>query len=284
MASEARSIVGLIGEGTLDGELASQLWLLIEGRVPIIVASDDDPTEASMVLTALLDFLPPTVSVVELAGSTESFSWLPQASELGWPGTVDLKADADPVRPDRTVLLAAGLADRGKRSTPGPVARIAVRAASIGYGLAATMRAGSLEAVFTALRQAPVGLSDDECSHLGVVLIVQRVDDGSRRVTAAHFVRPMARDVHGHVQRLGPAVIATWDPGSAAFAHFGWGVTPEFARRVGRHAGDFEVEVERRRDYLERLVAGDVGDSDGVRRAIRGYRPAAAFDAPRMDA
>ncbi len=284
MASQARSIVRLIGDGTVDGELAAQLWLLIDGRVPIVVASDDDPAGASMVLAALLDFLPSVVSIVELAGPAESFSWLPQASELGWPGKADLKADTDPVRPDRTVLMAAGLADEGPRATPGAVARIAVRAASIGYGLAATMRAGSLEDVFAALGAGPVGLSDDECSHLGVVLVVRRLVDGRRRVTAAHFVRPIARDVHGHLQRLGPAVIATWDPESDGFEHFGWGVTPELARRVGRHAGDFEIELDRRQAYLDHLLAGGAIDAGEVRDAIRAYRPAEPFDAPRMDA
>jgi Flp pilus assembly CpaF family ATPase len=35
-----RSIVELLRAGTLDAELAATLWVLIEGRVPIIVAAD----------------------------------------------------------------------------------------------------------------------------------------------------------------------------------------------------------------------------------------------------
>ena len=38
---QPRSIVELIGSGTLDSELAAQLWLLIEARVPIVVAAED---------------------------------------------------------------------------------------------------------------------------------------------------------------------------------------------------------------------------------------------------
>ena len=64
---------------------------------------------------------------------------------------------------------------------------------------------------------------------------------------AAHYVRPTARDEHGHTQRLGPAVLATWDAATDRFEHFGWGITPELARRVDRKAGDFELEVDRRR-------------------------------------
>ena len=136
----------------------------------------------------------------------------------------------------------------------------------------------------TALRQPPVRLTDDELSHLGVVLILRRLDDGRRRVVAAHYVRPVARDAHGHLQRLGPAVLATWDPTTDAFEHFGWGVTPELA--AGSAAGPATSR--------SRWIAGatsrgrssrtGVTEPNAVRRAIHAYQPAPAFDAPRDDA
>ena len=80
-------------------------------------------------------------------------------------------------------------------------------------------------------------------------------------------------------------MLATWDPATDTFEHFGWGVTPELARRVGRPAGDFEIEVDRRRDYLDELVrTGVMTEPAAARTAIRAYRPAPAFDAPRGDA
>ncbi len=274
----------LIGSGTLDAELAAQLWLLVEARVPIVVAAEDQGVGKSTMLGALLDFLPPDVRVVELAGEDETFEWLPQASELGWPGTAHASPDADPVRPDTTVLLALELSDHTPAYTWGEAARIAVRAASIGYGLAATIHADSLDEVFDRLRRPPVRLADDELSHLGVVLVLRRLDDSRRRVVAAHYVRPVARDVHSHVQRLGPAVLATWNPEADAFEHFGWGVIPELARRVGRRAGDFEIEVDRRREHLDRLVASGITAPQPARDAIRAYLPAPAVDAPGSDA
>ena len=278
---EPRSIVELIASGMLDAELAAQLWLLIEARVPTVVAAEAQGVGKTTLLNALLDFLPPDVRVVELAGEDETFEWLPQASELGWPGTAHPTPDADPVRPDTTVLLARELSDHLAVYTWGEQARIAVRAASVGYGLAATIHANSLDEVFDALRQPPVRLADDELSHLGIVLVLRRDDDGRRRVVAAHYVRPVARDQHGHLQRLGPAVLATWDPETDGFEHFGWGVTPELARRVGRHAGDFEIEADRRRDHLDRLVATGVTEPQPARDAIRAYQPAPAVDAPK---
>lgn len=281
---KSRSIVELIRSGTLDAELAAQLWLLVEARVPIVVAAEAQGTGKSTLLAALLDFLPASVRIVELAGETETFHWLPQASELGWPGAARPSPGGDPVRPDTTVLLAPELSDHLPSYTWGEGARVAVRAASIGYGLAATIQADSLDGVFEALRRPPVRLADDELSHLGVVLVLRTVDGGRRRVVAAHYVRPMARDVHGHLQRLGPAVLATWDAAEDAFEHFGWGVTPELALRVGRRAGDFEIETDRRRDYLETLVATGVTEPGPARAAIRAYRPAPVFDAQGNDA
>ncbi len=279
-----RSIVALIRDGTLDTELAATIWLLLEGRVPLVIAAEEQGAGKSTLLNALTAFLPPTLRLVELAGESETFAWLPQASELGWPGAAVGSPGGDPVRPDTTVLYAAELSDHTPFYTWGRAAQIAVRATSIGYGLAATIHADSLDDVFETLRRWPVRLTDDELSHLGVVLVLRRLDDDRRRVVAAHYVRPVARDVHGHLQRLGPAVLATWDPETDSMEQFGWGVTPELARRVGLRAGDFEVEVDRRREYLDGLVATGVTDPQPVTDAIRAYRPAAPFDAPGHDA
>ena len=267
-----RSIVELIRSGTLDAELAATLWVLIEGRVPVIVAGDEGGAGKTTLLDALLDFLPPGVHTRQLAGASETFGWLPQATELGWQGTPAAAGSAPTVRPDTTVLIAEELSDHLPAYTWGQEARIAIRAASIGYQLAATIHADTLEAVFEQLRRPPVRADDDELSRLGLVLIVRRLDDDRRRVTAAHYIRPTARDEHGHVQRLGPAVLATWDPGTDRFEHFGWGVTPELARRVERKAGDFELEVGRRRDYLHDLATAGSTDVDAVRTAIQAYR------------
>jgi hypothetical protein len=275
-----RSVIELIGSGTLDAELAAQLWLLVEARVPLIVAARAQNAGKTTLLRAMLDFLPPETRAIELAGEDETFGWLPQASELGWPGRPALVPGAEPVRPESTVILASELSDHMPAYTWGIAARVAVRAVSIGYGLAATIHADSLDEVFEALRQPPVRSTDDELSHLGIVLILRQVERGGRRVVAAHYVRPVVRDQHGHLQRLGPAVLATWDPTTDTFEHFGWGVTPELAMRTGRPAGDFEIEVDRRRDYLADLVRLGVTDPMAARAAIRDYRPAPAFDAP----
>lgn len=279
-----RSIVELVRAGTLDAELAALLWLLVEARLPVIAAAERSRTGKSTVLGALLDFLPPGTRRIELRGSDEDFAWLPHAVELGWPGRPDPAAVAHArVTPASTYLLAAELSDHHPLYTWGDAARVAVRALSVGYGLGATVHADSLEEVFDLLHRPPVAVTDDELSRLGVVLILRAVapppgdvaDGPVRRLVAAHYVRPLSRDANGHVQRLPPAVLATWDPRADRHEHFAWGVAPELAVRIGRRTGDFMAEQNRRRDYLAGLASAGVTDVDAVRAAIDGYRAAA---------
>ncbi len=285
-----RSIVELIRAGTLDAELAALLWVLIEGRVPLVVAAEPRLAGKTTLLESLLMFLPPGIQTRELAGAMESFDWLPQAPELGWrrphsPEAIAARVTgrpSPPIRPDNTVLLVPEFSDHLPSYTWGAEARIAIRAVAIGYGMAATIHADSLDGVFDQLRRPPVSLGDDELSRLGIVLILRPVGDGLRRVVAAHYVRPTARDEHGHVQRLGPAVLATWDPGHDRFEHFGWGITPELAVRLERRPGDLEIDIDRRRDYLAGLAEAGIVEVDALRAAIDGFRtiPADATGIP----
>jgi hypothetical protein len=124
-----------------------------------------------------------------------------------------------------------------------------LRAASLGAGFAATIRAASLEEVRERL-QIAAGAGEDELSYLGVVIVV----DAAGRVAAAHHVRPIALDGQGHVQRLGPAVLAARDARSGQLEHFAWGVMPELATRMSTKAGDLEAEIDTRRDVLRHAV------------------------------
>ncbi len=143
----ARSITELIRAGTLDAELAATLWVLIEGRVPVIVAAATTGTGKSTLQDALLGFVPRDVRQIELAGAAETFDWLPQASELGWQRTRDrATGSGEPtpaVRPETAMLVVPEFSDHLPSYTWGEEARIAIRAATIGYGLMGTLHADS---------------------------------------------------------------------------------------------------------------------------------------------
>jgi hypothetical protein len=287
--AERRSIVRLIGDGTLDAGLAALLWLSVGARLPVVVAAGPRGTGKSTILDAVLAFLPPAVSWRVLAGYAEDFEWLPEAPTLGWrshgfggigPAQATVAASlsgsdetAARVAPESTYLLVPEFSDHLPFYTWGEPARIAVRALSRGYGLGGTIHAESLEEVFAELGGPRVGLTDDELSHLGIVLILRAFrgragEEPFRRIVAAHYVRPVARDSGGHVQRLGPAVLATWDGEADRFEDFSWGVASELAERVGRTPAEFEVERDRRSAYLTQLVETGVDDPDAVAVAI----------------
>ncbi|HEY3335020.1 MAG TPA: hypothetical protein VGK16_07245 [Candidatus Limnocylindrales bacterium] len=250
-------IVALVRGGTLDAELAALLWLLIEARLPAIVAGASDGPRDDLV-AALCELLQADARVIELAGDAEEFEWLPEATELGWrrehPVVPAASRDATPRASSSTaVVVARHLAGTGPAATRGPRARLVVRALSLGYGLVAGMDAADLEGVFDMLAAAPVGSDEDERSRLGVVLACATVAAGPR-VLAAHYVRPVSRDQHGHVQRLPPAVLATWNMVADTFDHFAWGVLPELAARIGVRPLDLEREQARRAAALRAVV------------------------------
>lgn len=223
--SAAPSIVALVAQGVLDAELAALVWLLVEARIPLIVAAPEGRAGAGGQL---------------LAGIIGSIHADEQTEALVAP------------------LTAAGASNlvRGRRA-------------------GGVLEASSLEAVRSRLGSGPLPLSEDQLTFLGCVLVIGEGAAGRRgrlRVTAAHYVRPLARDAHGHSQRLDPAVLAAWDPRLERYEHFAWGVLPEIAARLGRRAGDLEADLHHRRDDLAGLAKGGLTDLGEVRRLIAGYR------------
>ncbi|MEO8468159.1 MAG: hypothetical protein ABI573_00675 [Chloroflexota bacterium] len=243
VSGEPPSLVELVRRGVLDAELAALVWVLVEGRIPLIVAAPG----------ALLDS---GLAADVLRGTLAS------------------------LRPD------IGLAGIDASDIATPLGLRAARAVVIGDRIGGLVRADSLQSIYDRLgAEPPLGLSVDELSFLGCVLVL--ADDAAppvdaadpsmaarraTRVVAAHYVRPLHRDEHGHPQLLGPAVLATWEPARSVFEHFAWGVLPEIAARLGRKAGDLEADLHHRRDDIGGLATAGVASLAEVGRLIAGYR------------
>ncbi len=213
-AASVPTLASLVAAGVFDAGLAGLAWLLLEDGVPVHVAGRE-PSAAEALLDALISALPPERRPGPSVGG-------------GVP---------------RLVRVAGPLA----ATSPPGVLRAALAATTGRSGLAASILAEDLPGVLAVFRGQ--GLGDDEISFMGMVLIVGSSRDGeigagdaSGRVVAAHYLRPVARDVGGHVQRLVPAVLATLDPERSRYDHFAWGIYPELAARTGRRAGDLEHE------------------------------------------
>jgi hypothetical protein len=156
-----------------------------------------------------------------------------------------------------------------------PMSRVAAGKLTRGQRPGGVVPGASLEDVHRRLAAPPLPMSDDELTFLGCVLVLGPSTDAAKpgplRVVAAHYARPLARDAHGHQQRLAPAVLATWDGRAGRYEHFSWGVLPEIAARLGRKAGDLEADLHHRRDDLAGLAKAGIVSLDEVRRLIAGY-------------
>ncbi|HEY4227663.1 MAG TPA: hypothetical protein VGM49_04940 [Candidatus Limnocylindrales bacterium] len=221
----APSLIELIARGVVDAELAALIWVLVEGRVPLVIAAPPDRLGAGgQLLAGIIGSIQPDTAVDAIVGP------------MGAAGASSLI--------------------RGRRA-------------------GGVLEAGSLADVRARLGSGPLPLTDDQLTFLGCVLVVGAAGESGRgklRVTAAHYVRPLARDAHGHSQRLDPAVLAAWDPRLERYEHFAWGVLPEIAGRLGRRAGDLEADLHHRRDDLAGLAKAGITSMDEVRRLIAGYK------------
>lgn len=265
----------LLAARSLDAELAALLWLLLEARIPL-VAVGASGSGRDAVLDGLTGLLAADARLAEVAPD-DDFEWLPEAVELGWrrerrdlPGPGTAAASAAPASAAPTpvgastpevvrvssstgVLVARALGEPD--GIAGARARIVVRALALGYGLLATMSGDGLDDALNALHDPAVGTDPDERSRLGVVLAVAD-DAGTPRVTAAHYVRPVALDTHGHVQRLPPAILSTWNLERDRWEHFAWGVIPDLAGRLGVRPIELEREQVRRAGILGGATGG----------------------------
>jgi len=219
------SLPRFVAAGVLDAELAALAWLLLEDGVPVLVAGTGHGGRPGR--DALLDAIVAT---------------LPADRRPDW---------AAPAAEQRVVRVAGTLAI----SSPPGLLRAALAATTGRSGLVAAIEATDLAGVLAVLRAQ--GLTEDEISFLGTVLVLGTDGNPSggaggspARVVAAHYLRPVALDAGGHVQRRGPALLATWDPERSQYDHFAWGIYAELAAHTGRRAGDLEREHAERAERL----------------------------------
>jgi hypothetical protein len=227
----------LVGARLLDAPLAALAWLMLERGVPVIVAGRE-AAAAGALLDALSAALPRDRRPDPVAG----------------PGG------------DRLVRVAERL-DVG---TPPGILRAALGVTTGRSGLAVAVGADDFAGVLAVLRGQ--GLSDDEISFMGVVLVlgardtgpaagatsVRRPDSGGpARLVAAHYLRPVVLDAGGHPRRLPPAVLATWDPAADAWDDYTWGIAADLAERARMRLGDLEAERDRRAAALTDHASGE---------------------------
>ena len=203
-------LADLVRDGVLDAELAGLVWLLAEARTPVLVVGPD---------AAARDRRPGRRGRGPAAGRSPG-DRAPgrrlRVAARGRGARLAARAGRGSGRsratrsPPPTASWSPGASGQPD-GIAGERARIVVRALSLGYGLLADgRRSRPRRRVRDASATPPSGRTRTSARAWAWSLVL---DVAARaRVVAAHYVRPVARDPHGHVQRLPPAVLATWNP------------------------------------------------------------------------
>jgi len=131
------------------------------------------------------------------------------------------------------------------------------------------VRGSSLEDLLRLSGAAESNEVPDDARELGIVAVLGQPDDGGPiRLVRAHYVRPIERDVAGHLQRRPPALLSALDEATSRLDHFFWAITDELATRVATEAHEFEIAHRRRARLLTDLVTARVFDGPDLRRHI----------------
>lgn len=149
------SLLDLIRNNTLDVDTAALLWLLVENKSSIIVASMPQLAGKTTLLSALMDFAPPRYERVYANGQDEDFSFL---------------ARTDPAN---TYILIPELSDHTPAYLWGDAVQTLFKSLGQGYSMAATMHADTPEQVLDMLAGYPVYISRDALHHVRVIVNIK---------------------------------------------------------------------------------------------------------------
>ncbi len=245
------SILELVNSGTIDLRLASFLWLLMKYRASIVVAAGPSYAGKTTTLNAILDFLDPTVELVELHGGEEDFGFTRTSP------------------PAKTYLVAEEF-NYHMDYVWGEAAEKAFGLISEGYGLAGTLHARTAKEAVLVLHNY-FSLSVPLIANLDVVVVLnvmrgwRRNAELERRIESVTLVSPVK-------DNIGLQVVSAWEMGNDTFA-----LADEKALQIAMEKkfdiGETKIakEMEIRQRLLTRLLLEGRTTRDEVRRAIIGF-------------
>jgi|FaiFalDrversion3_1042247.scaffolds.fasta_scaffold02394_2 flagellar protein FlaI len=247
------SIVELILAGTLDTRLAALLWLAVDRKASLILASEPPMAGKTTLLTALIDLLPPHYEVVYTWGWREDFAWLRETD------------------PAHTYIMVNEISDHLPTYLWGPPVRRVFEALAHGYSLGATMHATSPREVWEQLTAPPVEVGADLLARvhlLGFLDVIYGSGGVVRRLVCLHLVLPPSPG-----GRYPPTLpIASWDARGETFLLALDGSPGEaLAQRLGLSPSTLRMEMGERSALLGRLARDHIVERAAVRCSILSY-------------
>lgn len=258
------SIVEIADAGTISFRLAALLWIMLEARRSIVLASDPPMSGKTTTLSALMPFLPPRTRHVFIRGLAETFDYTHQ-------GTAS-----------NAYLLVNELSSHLPVYLWGRKAVRMFRTLRDGYGLATTMHADDVDGVLSQLRDE-LGVPVEDLARIDLVGIM-RLYRGRTVITGHDDVPPEMR--YGAVRRrlvsmhlvvaggdrIETPALSSWDAETDEHAVSMEPLLPELARRSGKTEEDFCETLLERETFLTELRARGTTRPREVARAIASYR------------
>jgi hypothetical protein len=244
------SVTELIAAGSLDAPLAALLWLALERRTSIIVAAGPNGAGKTVTLTALLDFVPPSIRRVHLQGMAEDFAFV--------TGAV----------PQSTYLLCSEISDHLPIYLWGRRVRRLFELLPLGFALGATLHANSVEDTLAFLRDLPLGVPDALLARIPLVLTLavrRRGGELLRRVASLHLLTGSP----GGVQ---PTQLAAWDPRADRHRLLLDATAAPLVEALGLPVPALRAEIDQRARWLEDLLARGDPSPTALRAALAYWR------------
>ncbi len=249
---ERLSVLDIYKSGTLDFKLASLLWLLMEQRASVLVASLPMLAGKTTILNILLDFLPPTIKQIHMQGLLEDFSFLKE--------TV----------PQDTYLVASEFSEDRMDYMWGPPAQRAFQLLEKGYAIGGTIHARTAKEALALLHgylQVPV----ETLGNMDAVVTLRatrgktRFDDPIRRIDSISLILP-------HPDGLSLNIIVSRELGTDTL------IFPDnqeleaaLKQKFSLKNVHFAEEMETRAKLLARLLVEGHTTRDEVKRTVTDY-------------
>jgi hypothetical protein len=154
------SILNLVESNTLDFKLAGLLWIIMESRASVLIASGPIFAGKTTLLHSLLDLLPPDLRLYSLRGFDEDFGFI------------------DRYKPETTYLVSEEISNHQYEYLWGHQVQKTFRLLAKGYRLGTTIHAWDIRDVAHLLHSyLKVPLSD--IAHLGIVITLHATNGRS---------------------------------------------------------------------------------------------------------
>ncbi len=250
--SNRPNLISMVKNGTLDSRLAATLWLLFDRGSSVIFASENKLAGKTSMLSALIDFIPPSYE--------KSYIYGPKFEEP--------EANDDSTKP---YLLIPGISDTEEANLWATDVTKMLRWTSKGVPFATTMYAGSPEDVIRVFSSKPLKIPNTTLGSIGVIVIVDVTGTGGRSV-ARRRVRQLALVVPEKSKSPKLITLVGLDPDLDQYIYMDNQLAiSSFSKYLNLGVDDLESEINRLRRRLEAWITIGTSTTSGVRKAVTQY-------------